>query len=133
MSKREPQARFTVKLPKAWLAMADQLALMTSQSRTAYVRDALIRQMMADWAVAPGRGFWMRPNVPVYRRDGDRFHQIATTLGGERCWPIENVGNLPAPLGSGLAFRCDIVPVGMAQGLTLADAIVPRSGFGGPV
>jgi hypothetical protein len=127
-----PMARVDLKLPKAWLAMADQLAIITEQTRAAYLRDAVIRQMTTDWNTTPGRGFWLRPNVPVYRRDGGGFKQVAATLGGERCWPIENLGQAPASMPTGLLFRVDIVPVG-TTGLTLTDAIVPRSGFGGPV
>ena len=130
---RRPHARVDLRIPQAWMQMADQLALMTDQSRTAYIRDALIRQMTTDWQLTPGRGFWVRPNSAVFRRDDRGFRQVATTLGGERIWPIENLGQLPASLGGGLAFRCDVVPVGMAEGLTMTDAIVRREDFGGPV
>lgn len=125
--------RLEFKVPRAWVNMADQLAMMTGVSRAAYIRDALIRQMMEDWSIAPGRGFWLRPNAPVYRQtDRGTYEQIATTLGGERCWPIENMGYLPASLGGSIAFRADIMPVGTKQGLTMSDAIVARDSMGGP-
>jgi hypothetical protein len=130
-----PRRDFTnlrLKLPNAWLKMADQLALITDQTRSAYLREALIRQMMEDWALTPGRGFWVRPNVPVYKVEDGRYTQIATTLGGERIWPLQNMGYLPASAGGALLFRCDILPVGSKSGLTMSDAIVPRDGFGGP-
>ena len=129
---RQPTIRVTLAMPKAWAQMADQLSLLTSQSRGRYCLDALIRQMMADWATTPGRGFWLRPATIVYRKDGEVFVPVATSLGGERVWPLENIGTLPASLGGGLAFRADIVPVGMTTGLQMADAIVPRDRFGGP-
>lgn len=119
-------------MPRAWMDMADQLAMLTDQTRAAYCRDALIRQMMADWETTPGRGFWLRPQQPVYQRTNKGFVVVASTLGGERCWPIENLSYLPKSLGGDLAFRCDIVPVGMKQGLTMSDAVVARSSFGGP-
>lgn len=129
---RRDKVRVNLYMPKAWAEMADQLALMTGQSRLAYLKDALIRQMMEDWALVPGRGFWLRPNTPVYKLDDGVFRPVARSMGGERVWPLEQVGRFPAALGGELAFRVDVVNVGTDQGLTMTDVVVGRDRFGGP-
>jgi hypothetical protein len=129
---RKPWVKVQTKLTKAHVSLIDQLAIIQDKSRAGWMRDALVARAYEEWALTPGRPLWIRPNTRVYKRDGDRFRQVAQTLGGERCWLIEVVGALPAGLGGGTGVRCDIVPIGRAEGLTLTDAIVDRAQVGGP-
>ena len=129
---KRDKVRVSLYMPKAWTELADQLAMMTDQSRTSYLKDALIRQMMTDWALVPGRGFWLRPHTPVFRLDDGVFRPVARSMGGERVWPLEQVGRFPAALGGELAFRVDVIAVA-EQGLTMTDVIVGRDRFGGTV
>ena len=130
---RQKHARVVLSMPRPWIEMAHQLGMMTAQSQTGYMRDALIRQMMEDWQTTPGRGFTLRTGTTVFKISSGVFSPVASSLGGERVWPIENVGYLPASLGGGLAFRCDVVPVGTKTGLQAADVIIARDRFGSPV
>lgn len=101
------------------------------QSMGRYIRSCVERCIEQDMKEYPDARLTMRPQSIVYKMDeigGERvFTALTRTIGGERCWVISSLDNLPASAGGEPALLVDITTMPGRAGCDARNVVVPVS------
>jgi hypothetical protein len=103
-----------------------------------YVRSCIERCVDKDLEKFPSASIFMRPDQTVYKMQeiGNEtiYTALTRTIGGERCWILKSIGNVPVGMGGFYAFLVDITVQPGQQGCEARSVVISAdSVYGGNV